>query len=51
VHFCEFDEKRIFRRFELPRSIDVDHVTAHLDRGILKVTAAKAQDTSRAAAA
>lgn len=43
VHFCEFTEKRLFRRFALSKAIDVDKVTAHLENGILHVTAAKAR--------
>lgn len=43
VSFCEFDEKKLFRRFDLPAAIDVDKVTAHLDKGILWVDATKAQ--------
>jgi len=43
VHFCEFDGKQFFRRFELPKAIDVDKVTAQLDKGVLRVTAGKAQ--------
>jgi len=42
VHFCEFSEKSLCRRFDLPEPIDVDNVTAHFDKGILRVTAKKA---------
>ena len=42
VCFCEFSEKNIFRRLPLPASIDVDKVTASVDKGILEVTAPKA---------
>jgi HSP20 family protein len=42
VRFCEFSEKNLFRRLPLPASIDVDKVTASLDKGILEVTAPKA---------
>lgn len=51
VHFCEFGEKKLFRRFDLPEAIDVDKVTAQLDKGILRVTAAKAQQTKASASA
>jgi HSP20 family molecular chaperone IbpA len=42
VRFCEFSGKKLFRRLELPAAIDVDSVTASLDKGILQVTASKA---------
>lgn len=42
VRFCEFSEKQLFRRLDLPAAIDVDKVKASLDKGILKVTAPKA---------
>ena len=42
VHFCEFTRKSI-RRFDLPEAIDVDKVSATLDKGILQIVAAKAQ--------
>jgi HSP20 family protein len=46
VRFCEFGEKSLFRRFDLPASIDVDKVTTNLQKGILKVTAAKEEKTA-----
>jgi HSP20 family molecular chaperone IbpA len=42
VRFCEFSEKELFRRLDLPAPIDVDKVSASLDKGILQVTAPKA---------
>ena len=51
VHFCEFAEKQFFRRFELPKAINVDKVTASIDKGILRVTAEKAQREKLAARA
>jgi HSP20 family protein len=42
VRFCEFSEKNLFRRLPLPASIDVDKVTASVDKGILEITAPKA---------
>jgi HSP20 family protein len=41
VRFCEFSEKKLFRRLELPATVDVDKVTASVDKGILEVTAPK----------
>ena len=42
VCFCEFSGKKLFRRLQLPASVDVDKVTASVDKGILEVTAPKA---------
>jgi len=41
VLLCEFSDKRLFRRLELPAPINVDKVTATLDRRILWVHAPK----------
>src|SRR6185437_9962474 len=41
VRFCEFDQRTIFRRFDLPEPINVDQVTANLDKGVLQLTARK----------
>jgi len=46
VRFCEFDEKDLFRRFDLPAPIDVDKVTTSLHKGILQVTASKKEKTA-----
>ena len=46
VRFCEFGEKSLFRRFDLPAPIDVNKVTTNLQKGILKVTAAKEEKTA-----
>ena len=43
VRFCEFGEKTLFRRFDLPEEIEVEHVKANLAKGILSVTAPKAK--------
>lgn len=43
VYFCDFGEKSLFRRFDLPSPIDVDKVTASLDKGLLTVTASKVE--------
>ena len=43
VHFCEFGERRLFRQIPLPKPVDVDHVSATLDKGVLQVRAAKAE--------
>ena len=41
VRFCEFDQKTLFRRLDLPEPINVDKVTANLDKGVLQLTALK----------
>jgi len=43
LQFCEFDQRTLFRRFDLPERIDVDRVTANLDNGMLHVTATKSR--------
>ncbi len=51
VQLSEVGEKCLFRRFELPTPIDVDNVSANLDRGLLRLTAPKAQEASAKSAA
>jgi HSP20 family molecular chaperone IbpA len=46
VRFCEFDQKTLFRRFDLPEPIDVKKVTANLEKGVLQLTAVKAKEES-----
>jgi HSP20 family molecular chaperone IbpA len=41
VCFCEFSQKKLFRKLDLPAPIDVDGIKASLDKGILMVTAPK----------
>jgi len=41
VIYSEFNEKDLFRRFELPQTIDVDHVSANVENGILTVKVPK----------
>ena len=43
VRFCEFGQKTLFRRFDLPEPINLDKVTADLNKGVLHLTAAKAK--------
>jgi HSP20 family protein len=45
VHFSEFRERTLFRRFGLPAGIDIDQVKANLDNGVLQIVAAKAPAT------
>jgi HSP20 family molecular chaperone IbpA len=46
VCFCDLTEKML-RRVDLPEPINVDKVTATLDKGILNVVAPKAQSASK----
>jgi HSP20 family protein len=46
VRFCEFDQRTLFRRFDLPEPINVDQVTANLDKGVLQLTARKSAQQS-----
>ena len=43
VRFSEFGQKSLFRRFDLPEPINLDKVTANLDKGVLHLTALKAK--------
>lgn len=47
VHFCEFGERTLFRRFDLPEPIEVDKVTAHLEKGVLHILAPRAQGKAK----
>lgn len=49
VRFCEFGQKSLYRRFDLPEPINLDKVTADLNRGVLHLTAvkAKSEDASK----
>lgn len=51
VRFCEFSGKQMFRRVDLPATVDVDKVTASVDKGILQITAPKAATSQMAATA
>lgn len=42
VRFCEFSDKKLFRRLDMPSRIDVDKTTASLENGMLQVNAPKA---------
>jgi HSP20 family protein len=51
VHWSELRRDDAFRRIELPAEVDVDKISAELDRGVLTIeapkTAAKATQTKR----
>jgi len=42
IRFCEFSGKTLFRRLDLPAEVDVEKITASLEKGILEITAPKA---------
>jgi HSP20 family protein len=42
IRACEFGERKLFREIPLPEPVDVDHVSASLDKGLLQIRAAKA---------
>ena len=41
VLYSEFDEKALYRRFEIAQPIDIGHVTANVENGMLTVKAPK----------
>ncbi len=43
IVWTEFGLNDVYRRFNLPQPIDPDKVSATLDQGLLKITAAKAE--------
>ena len=51
VQFCEFGQKTLFRRFNLAEPIDLDKVTADLDKGVLHLTAPKAKQKTQSVSA
>lgn len=42
ICYCEFSDKSLFRRIPLAQPIDIDAVTAQLEKGVLKIVAPKA---------
>jgi HSP20 family molecular chaperone IbpA len=47
VVWSEFGSNSVYRRFELPGRIDVDKTHATLDKGLLRITAAKAASAKK----
>jgi HSP20 family protein len=43
VHFCDFGQRALYRRLNVPEAIDVDKVSATLQDGVLRISAQKAQ--------
>lgn len=43
VHLCEFGERRVFREIRLPGAVDVNQVSATLDKGVLRIRVTKAE--------
>lgn len=46
IRFCEFSEDSLCRQFALPSPIDVNTVSASLDKGVLNIVATKAAQAS-----
>jgi HSP20 family molecular chaperone IbpA len=46
IRFCEFSREALCRQFGLPSPIDVNSVSASLDKGVLHVVATKAGKSS-----
>ena len=46
IRFCEFSREALCRQFGLPSPIDVNSVSASLDKGVLNVIALKASKSS-----
>ena len=46
IRFCEFSEDKLCRQFGLPSPIDVNSVSATLDKGMLNIVARKATKSS-----
>lgn len=44
VLWSEYGSNDVYRRFELPKAVEADRVTAHLDNGILHVMAPKKEE-------
>ena len=51
VLLCEFSDKQLFRRLEMPAPINADKVTAKLERGILFIHVPKAVQSKQAKSA
>jgi len=51
VRICEFGERTVYRQIPLPEPVDVDHVSATLDKGLLEIRVMKANHGARATAA
>jgi HSP20 family molecular chaperone IbpA len=51
VHFCDFSEKHLLSQFSMPGAIDVDKVSAQVEKGMLHITAAKARQQHASVAA
>ena len=47
TYWSEFESNAVYRRIELPAPIEVDHVTASFDDGVLKIKARKSIDKPR----
>ena len=48
VQWSEFKSENVYRHVDLPGTIDVDKVTAHLENGLLKIKAPKIEEKKSA---
>jgi HSP20 family protein len=48
VRWSEFFSEDVYRHVELPGAVDVNHVSAHLDNGLLKIVAPKIKEKKQA---
>lgn len=51
AYACDFGEKRLFRQYRLTTPIDVNHVVARVENGVLRITAHKKAAKAKALAA
>lgn len=47
TRFSEFSERKLFRRYELPASVDVDKISADLTDGMLTINMPKAEPAKK----
>ena len=47
TRFSEFSERKLFRRYELPASVDVDKISADLKDGMLSIDMPKAEPAKK----
>lgn len=48
IRWSEFKSEDVYRHIELPEAVDVGHITAHFDNGLLKIMAPKIKEKKEA---
>lgn len=48
IRWSEFRSEDVYRHIELPESVDVDHISAHFENGLLKIMAPKVKEKKEA---